>query len=546
MTEVATHVQRIADSVGLSIERAQTIFDVWFASNPDPTEDDVTALINRLNTPAPIAQQLAERSQFAIDVGLVSPGQISTNGDPDLASAILDAGGTGANQPATISRHSLGELMSMGAAESLFTGFDPTGAFFGGDLRQALEEQRTAEIVAEARIPREPFEIARQQSLDISGISPGPAQGNQLLLRFQSLDFVEVERELSRLNDDQVMQLQFILNEGGYFDNVQYAPDGRPTWGIMDEATRQAFASFVRETLSTHPGKSLSQVMAIKQREFAQERQLRALVQAGEDEDRVRQVQDQREQFIGSHPEAIRLLIEDLAVDMLGGTDRLSDAQVDELVARFQSRERSNFEATLPNLEQVATAGSEVDLFLAAISGQESGGDPNAFNPDAIQIVGEPAVGEFQFLPSTYASVAPHAGIDPNDFSPESQRKVARTYALQLFAQYGNWQDVASVWYSGGPRAQRNLTKPQGLRGTDPTIGEYIQQVMSRMETIRTQGAPSGPTDAILLDPADELQLAIRAANPAAWAGSQYADAAIQWYDLLARPGGGLLGGAGG
>lgn len=51
----------------------------------------------------------------------------------------------------------------------------------------------------------------------------------------------------------------------------------------------------------------------------------------------------------------------------------------------------------------------------------------------------------------------------------------------QYFDKYGNWEDVASMWYSGRPFSQviREgwADKKQG-KGNEPSVREYVNQTL--------------------------------------------------------------------
>lgn len=119
-----------------------------------------------------------------------------------------------------------------------------------------------------------------------------------------------------------------------------------------------------------------------------------------------------------------------------------------------------------------------IDQFMTALSGQESGGDYSAENGRT------GAYGRFQILPSNWPSWAAEAGLGANaPQTPQNQEYVARFKLQQYFDRFGNWEDVASAWYSGSPLGaytQEQLTRKQGY-GDEPSILEYVNSVMGRM-----------------------------------------------------------------
>jgi hypothetical protein len=85
-------------------------------------------------------------------------------------------------------------------------------------------------------------------------------------------------------------------------------------------------------------------------------------------------------------------------------------------------------------------------------------------------------------MPENWPSWSQEAGLGRNaPRTPENQRKVARFKMQQYYNTYGNWEDVAAVWYSGQPLGP-NQHDPQPYNGHEyPSIRSYVDQVMSRM-----------------------------------------------------------------
>lgn len=117
----------------------------------------------------------------------------------------------------------------------------------------------------------------------------------------------------------------------------------------------------------------------------------------------------------------------------------------------------------------------ELERFIAAIIGQESGGNYSANNGQA--------VGRYQILKSNVpawtkqylgysmtwqAFLADHAAQD----------RVARARLTEYYNKYGP-RGAAAAWYSGDPNLQ-NSTKPQP---GGPSIKAYVDSVINRMST---------------------------------------------------------------
>lgn len=111
---------------------------------------------------------------------------------------------------------------------------------------------------------------------------------------------------------------------------------------------------------------------------------------------------------------------------------------------------------------------TNVDAFLAAISGTESGGDYEAYNEST------GARGKYQFIPSTYAEYAD----DPDDWSPEQQELAAHRMAAEYIEKYG-YRNAAIAW-QGGEGAIGHEDWSDG----NMTTGEYADATMARLQAI--------------------------------------------------------------
>lgn len=124
-----------------------------------------------------------------------------------------------------------------------------------------------------------------------------------------------------------------------------------------------------------------------------------------------------------------------------------------------------------------------IDQFMRALSGQESGGSSTAQNART------GAYGTYQIMPGNWPAWSREAGIPGAPQTPENQEKVARFKIQQYYDKFGNWQDVASAWYSGSPTTaytSQQLSRKQG-NGNEPSIAEYVSSVLAR-----AGGSPGG------------------------------------------------------
>lgn len=110
---------------------------------------------------------------------------------------------------------------------------------------------------------------------------------------------------------------------------------------------------------------------------------------------------------------------------------------------------------------------TDVDAFLAAVSGTESNGNYEAYNEKT------GARGKYQFIPSTYAMYAD----DPNDWSPDMQELAAHKMATEYIQKYG-YRNAAIAW-QGGEGAIGHEDWSDG----NMTTGEYADTVMADMQS---------------------------------------------------------------
>jgi hypothetical protein len=122
---------------------------------------------------------------------------------------------------------------------------------------------------------------------------------------------------------------------------------------------------------------------------------------------------------------------------------------------------------------------ADVDLFMAAIRQQESGGNYSAVNASS------GASGAYQFSIGTWNQALTLAGLGNStyynkaaDLAPVSvQDAAAKALMTQYYNQFGHsWFNVAEAWY-GGPGAVGNPNIGGGPGY--PTVGQYANDVIA-------------------------------------------------------------------
>lgn len=129
-------------------------------------------------------------------------------------------------------------------------------------------------------------------------------------------------------------------------------------------------------------------------------------------------------------------------------------------------------------LSMGGNGSSDVVRFSAAIGQFESGGRYNAVGPDTGN--GNKALGRYQVMASNVPSWTKEAlgkSLTPQQFlnSPEAQDAVAHYKMGQYYEKYGNWGDVASVWFSGRPLKKAGNAKD--VIGT--STPQYVKNVLA-------------------------------------------------------------------
>lgn len=129
--------------------------------------------------------------------------------------------------------------------------------------------------------------------------------------------------------------------------------------------------------------------------------------------------------------------------------------------------------------------GYDLNAFKKGIAGVESSNNYNAIGPATKS--GDKAYGKYQVMGSNIPSWTKQAlgySMTPQQFlaSPDAQEKVFENQSLANYAKYGNWDDVASVWFSGRP-----LTGNVSSDGYN-TVPQYVSKVRTAM------GVPAQPT----------------------------------------------------
>lgn len=163
----------------------------------------------------------------------------------------------------------------------------------------------------------------------------------------------------------------------------------------------------------------------------------------------------------------------------------------------------------------------QLDAFMEALGEVESGNNWDAVGPYTGSTYGR-ARGRWQIMSAIYPAWAREAGVDPNDYSPAAQERVARHKMSQYYARYGSWDLVAVAWFAGPGRADR--AKARGINAVGgikdmlgTSVSSYVSKVVGGMgyTAPSPRTAPANPRQADLAQGVGSLsQRATAPENP--------------------------------
>lgn len=341
----------------------------------------------------------------------------------------------------------------------------------------------------------------------------------------------EVMQFYASMNEAELIRFQDYLMQAGLYEEGT-----SPVLGRRDNATSAALASLLTHWLA-NPDIEFTQIISRLQDDYnnrlaeqLSEVNRTASSGTGSASDFVRNI-------TYTDTDTLNELVDQVAINVYGQT--LDPQAKANLVSQLQQQEiaRKTEMAQMDYQAQAAgTAPSELDAFMEVLIGQESGGDPNAYNADS------GAFGLGQILESHWAEWARQAGQDPRDRSADNQRRIIRYHLAKYYASYGSWRDVAIAWYAGpGNLAaiKAGELSGNGSEGAYPTINSYADQMMAKMNARLGQGvaeaAPALQVNATeaLGSPEARATAELKRLDPARYYGTEFARQAEVFFDLI-------------
>lgn len=335
------------------------------------------------------------------------------------------------------------------------------------------------------------------------------------------------------MNDGELVKFQAELADAGLVE--------KPILGVRDPSTTEALGNLMKLWMA-EPNTPINELMARLKKANAARLADKVKEQFGGG---VGVVSDEVANVTITDAETLNSLVDRMSTELMGSfVDPATKANLikqiqDEQAQRKIGAAKSDFEAKARSTPQ-GSASAELDQFMDALIGKESGGDAGAINPDS------GAIGLGQIMPENWGPWAAEAGADPRDFSAANQRKIIKYKLAQYYATYGNWRDVALVWYGGEGGRQRaaagggNATEYYGGNAYD-SLNQYADSVIAKMNANtgvallngQQQGNLTVNVQEDITDPQTRIETELRRLDPARYQATQVAKRAATFFNLL-------------
>lgn len=342
------------------------------------------------------------------------------------------------------------------------------------------------------------------------------------------------------LDDAELIKFQTELVEAGLLE--------KPQLGFRDQSTTQALGVLMSAWISEPTNDLRSLLGKMKQANSARmDEEARKLL--GEGSSGVGVISDEVANVTFTDTQTLDTMIDRVSVNLFG--QRIDDATKQALISQLQQEEiayksqnaQMGFAQDVASQQaqmKAASGSTDLDAFMDALIGKESGGNPNAVNPDS------GAIGLGQIMPENWEPWAREAGADPRDFSEANQRKIIKYKLAQYYTNYGNWRDVALAWYGGHGGVLRvragggNAAETYGANTYD-SLNQYADSVMAKMNANIGSALGAGGTTPQLsivatedmADPQTRAEARLKSIRPDLYYGSEFAKQAAGFEALL-------------
>jgi hypothetical protein len=362
----------------------------------------------------------------------------------------------------------------------------------------------------------------------MGGGPKGPGLMNRL---FGNVTMMEAKSAFAALDDATDLQaLKLKMVDAGYYDHVE----GAPIMSHRTTADRDAFILLLTDVMNTGGIRGFDEILKEKRVERYDRLRHEGNFGVTLDQGGLNSV----EEISLSSPETYARLARGIMESELGL--RLDDDKLLEIGKRAQAAERAHEQNTTRSFRQAlakynSDPTGELDIFMRAIGGQESGNNYDALNPNS------GAAGKYQIMPANWPEWSVAAGLGPAaEQTPNNQEIVARSVMQGYYNQYGNWRDVAIAWYAGPGKVGANeaaLNQAQSTNGQSyPTINRYADEALQRMidlEAQRTGTESVNWIENVNFDEAEGARAAMLAGNETQRQTWQHAQRGADFYRLL-------------
>lgn len=166
--------------------------------------------------------------------------------------------------------------------------------------------------------------------------------------------------------------------------------------------------------------------------------------------------------------------------DIFQATQALMGYGGSEINSAYATSNSARNTAYNTSVDMTIENGYDLNAFKQGIAGVESAGSGGYSAIGPATKSGDKAYGKYQVMGANIPSWTKQAlgySMTADQFlkSPSAQEAVFENQSLTNYAKYGNWDDVASVWFSGRP-----LTGNTSSDGYN-TVPQYVAKVRTQM-----------------------------------------------------------------
>lgn len=169
--------------------------------------------------------------------------------------------------------------------------------------------------------------------------------------------------------------------------------------------------------------------------------------------------------------------------------------QIEKFKADMAATQRQNistngYATDIVGLKKLTGEQVSMQQFMNAIAANESGGQANPYTAvSPTNRNGQKAYGKYQILESNIPAWSKEAlgrSVSLQEFltNPDIQENIARVQMEKIYNKYGNYDDLAAVWFSGRPLSGNNSSDVTGT-----TVPTYVQRMRKNLGLVAGGGS---------------------------------------------------------